>query len=67
MHLKCPKCNAAHDVDLTQRHASFLCAACRVPVSDEQRVWMQGKQAKTMAERKRKRKVWNEVLRQYEP
>ena len=55
MKLNCPRCGSEHDVDVTQRHASYLCAACRVPVSGEQRVWMQGKHSKTMAERKRKR------------
>ena len=62
MKLNCP--GTEHDVDLAQRNVSYLCAGCRV---DEQRVWMRSKHAKTVAERKRKRKVWNEVLRQYEP
>ena len=66
MQIACPRCGSAHEVDVTQPRASFLCVGCRVPVSDQQRVWLHGKHAKTMAERKRKRKVWNEALRQYE-
>ena len=70
MKLRCPKCNSEHEADLSRPHATFLCAACQTLTEaerEERRVWIRTKHAKTLAERKRKRKVWNEVLRQYEP
>jgi hypothetical protein len=60
MKLKCPKCDTEHDVEIGP-HVTLLCVGCRVPFTDrerrEQRAWMRSKHAKTIAERRRKRKV----------